>query len=59
VARGLHEDLVEQESRPLRAVVLHDPVERAEPVERLLVVDVPLRFALGSDVAISFDGLQG
>jgi hypothetical protein len=38
---------------------LHDPVERAEPVERLLVVDVPLRFALGSDVAISFDGLQG
>jgi hypothetical protein len=39
--------------------VLHDRVERVEPVERLLVVDVGLRLNLDIDVAISFDVVAG
>jgi hypothetical protein len=56
----MSKDAVEEESRSLGAVVLHDRVERVEPVEGLLVVDVGVRFALRSDAGISFDlGARG
>jgi hypothetical protein len=59
MARRMSKDLVEEESRPLGAVVLDDRVERVEPVERLLVVDVRLRLNLDIDVAVSFDVVAG
>jgi hypothetical protein len=59
MARRMSKDLIEEESRPLGAVVLHDRVERVEPVERLLVVDVRLRLNLDIDVAVSFDVVAG
>jgi hypothetical protein len=59
VACRMSKDAVEEESRPLGAVVLHDRVERVEPVERLLVVDVGLRLNLDIDVAVSFDVVAG
>jgi hypothetical protein len=39
--------------------VLHDRVERVEPVERLLVVDIRLRLNLDIDLAFSFDVVAG
>jgi hypothetical protein len=55
----MSKDAVKKESRAFGAVVLHDRVERVEPVERLLVVDVGLRLNLDIDVAISFDVVAG
>jgi len=51
----MRKDPVKEEPRPLGPVVLHDRVERVEPVECLLVVDVGVRFALGGNAGISFD----
>ena len=50
---GVREEPVEEEPRAVGAVVPDDRVERVEPVERLLRVDVGDRFR--SDLASSFE----
>jgi hypothetical protein len=51
-ACGVREHAVEEEPRPFGTVAADDGVERVEPVERLVRVDVGRRFR--SDVAISY-----